>query len=94
MSSEFEGLSPIVIAALKSPKSTTLEELRARFPDVATSRSSASNPSFDAELRSRMDEALFEWRRRNTLSVPDDVIKKLREEVLWEMECDGWKRVV
>lgn len=95
MESQFEGLSPIVVAALKSPKGTTLEELRARFPEAASARSSAAKGSaeaFKAEFRCRIDEALFEWSKRNSWKVPDDVVHELREEVLWQMERDGWKR--
>ncbi|NNG96374.1 hypothetical protein [Gordonia araii] len=87
MAKEMEGFSPIVIAALKSPEGTTVEELRAKFTKPEDRMS-----SIEVEFRARLDEARFEWSRVNGWTIPDDVSERLRGDVLWEMKRDGWER--
>lgn len=88
MSSRFEGLSPIVVAASKSPQGTTLEELRAKF-----AKPEDRLTPFVAEVRARLSDARYEWSRVNgKWSIPDGVADRLRGDVLWEMERDGGKR--
>ncbi|WP_245548395.1 hypothetical protein [Gordonia araii] len=87
VSKELEGLSPMIVAALRAPEGTTVEEIRAQFAKAEDRMS-----PFKAEFRARLDEARFEWSRVNGWTIPDDVAERLRGDVLWEMKRDGWKQ--
>ncbi|MCM3897575.1 hypothetical protein [Gordonia sputi] len=82
MPDELNGLPPHIIAALKAPQGTTVEDFLEAHPRTPTQH--------DAEFVARLEEACFEWHSRNSwLTMPYEVRDELAKQVRFDME---WER--
>lgn len=86
MSHDLEGLPPHLVAALKSPAGTTVDDIRARFPELGSPAATAGR---DAEFRRRFEDASYYWHRSHSWSqmpphVREQIADQVRADMVWE----------
>lgn len=88
---------PHIIAALRAPEGTTVEEIYARFPDAAPTKhtaKSAQTPPDDADFRARYQDAVDDWHDRNGWKamphhVAQQLAEQIRTDIVWERRSRG-----
>jgi hypothetical protein len=88
MSTREPSFPPHIMAALRSPEGTTVEDIYRQFPDT---RPASTPPPVDrSELNARLHDAHDDWHRRNGwhIDMPPEVNEQLaqqiRDDLLWE----------
>uniref|UniRef100_UPI003D92329B hypothetical protein n=1 Tax=Gordonia sp. B7-2 TaxID=3420932 RepID=UPI003D92329B len=80
MSIELEGLSPLIVAALKSLPGTTREDLVREFPELDPDRAD------EDEFQRRYADARYAWHQRNSWEqMPEEVDREIVEQIRAEM---------
>ncbi|WP_232718565.1 hypothetical protein [Gordonia metallireducens] len=81
MTDELKRLKPRIVAALKSPPGTTLEDLAGLFPELDREE------RFEEEFRNRYNDAIFDWQHSNGWKqAPYEVAQEIAEQIRHEME--------
>lgn len=80
MSIELEGLSPLIVEALKSPPGTTPEELAKEFPELDSEKAD------EDEFQRRYADARYAWHQRNSWEqMPEEVDRDIVEQIRAEL---------
>ncbi|RPA06213.1 hypothetical protein EEB19_10150 [Gordonia sp. OPL2] len=88
---------PHIVAALRAPEGTTVEEIYARFPDAAPKQYPAETmqpPPDDADFRARYQDAVDDWHSRNGWkAMPHHIAlqlaEQIRTDIVWERRSRG-----
>ena len=87
MSQELDGLPDYLIAALKAPEGTSVDDVLVQFPHAGEDQQPREHPEFAA----RYDDARFEWQRINGWGpIPKAIAQRLadqvRSDIAWEQD--------
>lgn len=84
---------PHIIAALRAPEGTTVEEIYARYPEAVPVQHAAKtvqSSADDADFRARYQDALDDWHGRNGWQrMPNQIAQQLAEQIRTDI---AWER--